>query len=99
MVEQAEIQAREVGKKIKKPLRERRGIKSNELADRSGLTAQTISRIEKKGHTDVSFGTLKKMLAAMGLSLKDLAELQLDSETEQDKTFSNLLKKIIKSGN
>src|SRR5207237_2756029 len=56
LAQQAEEQAKLIGIKLKR-LREKKGIKSNELADRSGITAQTISRIEK-GHQDVSFSTL-----------------------------------------
>ncbi|MDA9554648.1 XRE family transcriptional regulator [Pelobium sp.] len=96
MVQIADEQAREIGKKIKS-LRERKGIKSNELADRSGLTAQTISRIER-GHTDVSFATLKKMLAAMGLNLKDLAESHIDTEKLTEKSWSTLLRRLSKAG-
>lgn len=94
MVQLADDQARQVGKKIK-ALRERKGIKGNELAERSGLTAQTISRIER-GHTDVSFATLRKMLAAMGLSLKDLADY--DTEKVSEKSWSVLLTKLAKVG-
>ncbi|MBB5624105.1 transcriptional regulator with XRE-family HTH domain [Pedobacter cryoconitis] len=96
MAQLAEQQTEEVGTKIKS-LRERKGIKSIELAERSGVTAQTISRIER-GHNDVSFGTLKKMLAAMGLTLKDFAEHHIESEKETEKSFSQLLKKLSKAG-
>jgi transcriptional regulator with XRE-family HTH domain len=96
MAQLADEQAREVGKKIKS-LRERKGIKSNELADRSGLTPQTISRIEK-GHTDVSFATLRKMLAAMGLSLKDLAEHNIETGKIKEKSLNELLKRLSKAG-
>jgi len=96
MVDQAEEQAKEIGKKIK-ALRERKGIKSNELADRSGLTAQTISRIER-GHTDVSFATLKKMLAAMGLTLKDLADYQHEEAQLSEKSLNYLLRRLSKAG-
>lgn len=96
MVQLAEEQTKEVGAKIKS-LRERKGIKSIELAERSGVTAQTISRIER-GHTDVSFGTLKKMLVAMGLTLKDFAEHHIETEKEVEKSFNQLLKKLSKAG-
>lgn len=96
MAQLAEQQTEEVGKKIKS-LRERKGIKSLELAERSGVTAQTISRIER-GHTDVSFGTLKKMLAAMGLTLKDFAEHNIEVENEIERSYSHLLKKLSKAG-
>ena len=46
LAQQAEEQARLVVSKLKS-LREKKGIKSNELAERSTITAQTISQIEK----------------------------------------------------
>lgn len=95
MAEKAEQQSKEVGEKLK-GLRKRMGIKSNELADRAGLTPQTITRIEK-GHTDVSFATLGRLLAAMGLNLKDLAEYEPE---EQNRSISlrSLLKNIAGTG-
>ncbi len=98
MAQQADDQAKLIGIKIKR-LREKKGIKSNELADRSGITAQSISRIEK-GYQDVGFTTLKKLLASMGYSLKDLANEEVEWENERSdiKTFSFLLKKLSKIG-
>ncbi|MDP9046980.1 MAG: helix-turn-helix domain-containing protein, partial [Bacteroidota bacterium] len=95
---QAEEQAKLIGIKLKR-LREKNGIRSNDLAERSGITAQTISRIEK-GHQDISFTTLRKLLASMGYSLSDLAneEVELESEQIADKTFSFLLKRLSKLG-
>ena len=95
---EAEDQAKLIGIKIKR-LREKKNIKSNELAERSGITAQTISRIEK-GHQDISFTTLRKLLASMGYSLKDLAneEIELENERSEEKTFPNLLKRLSKLG-
>lgn len=97
LAQEAESQAKLVGIKLKR-LREKKGIKSNELAERSGLTAQTISRIEK-GHQDVSFSTLKRLLASMGYGLADLAdeELELLEETSQ-RTLPDLLKRLSKIG-
>lgn len=66
-------QSKLIGKKIKK-LREERGINSKELAERADVTPQTITRIEN-GQTDVGFSTLRKILTAMGCSLKDLSSL------------------------
>lgn len=98
MAEKAEEQAKLIGIKLKR-LRERKSIKSIELAERSGITAQTISRIEK-GHTDVGFSTLRKLLACMGYSLKDLAteEFEMEIETESEKTYTQLLKRLGKCG-
>jgi len=70
LAEKAEEEAKSIGLKIK-ALRERANLKSKELAERSGLTPQSISRIEK-GKQDVNLRTLSRMLAAMGFSLKDL---------------------------
>jgi len=95
VAKQAEEQAKTVGEKLKF-LRERKGLKSFELADRAGLTPQTISRIEN-GRTDVSFQTLQKILAVMGLDLKDLVE---DSTEEEfvEKSIPFLLRRLAKTG-
>ena len=94
---QSEVQTKLIGTKIKR-LRERKGIRSNELAERAGITPQTISRIEQ-GHTDVSFGTLRKILASMGYTLKDLAnqEIELEMETSP-KNYRNLIKRLSYAG-
>ena len=98
MADKAEEQAKLIGIKLKR-LREKKGIRSNDLAERAGITPQTISRIEK-GHTDVGFSTLRKLLASMGYSLKDLAnqELELEAEKEPVKNYNFLLKKLLKAG-
>lgn len=91
----AEEQAKLVGIKLKK-LREKKGLKSFELAERAGITPQTISRIEQ-GRTDVSFGNLRRILAAMGCTLKDLANQELEMENlKKDYTF--LIKRLNKAG-
>lgn len=95
--EQSEEQSKLIGVKIKK-LRERKNIKSLELAERAGVTPQTITRIEK-GHTDVSFVTLRKLLAAMGYNLKDLANQEVLTDTTQTvKSYQQLLKKFTDIG-
>ena len=82
-----------VGVRIKE-LRERKGIKSLELAERAGVTPQTITRIEK-GRTDVNFKTLNKLLIAMGYSLIDLANHELKlSNSIQSKSLIFLTKKL-----
>lgn len=98
LAQEAENEAKLIGIKIKR-LREKKGIKSNELAERSGISAQTISRIEK-GHQDIVFTTLRKLLASMGYSLQDLAdeEVELQNEKSKQRTFSFLLKKLSKVG-
>lgn len=97
LAEKSEEQSRLIGVKVKR-LREKKGINSKELAERAGITPQTISRIEQ-GHTDVSFVTLRKILAALGYSLKDLAnqETELEMESAQ-KSFNILLKRLNYAG-
>ena len=68
----AEAQASQIGLRIKQ-LREARGLSSKELAERAGITPQSLSRIEHGRH-DVVFTTLRRIVAAMGCSLRDLAE-------------------------
>jgi transcriptional regulator with XRE-family HTH domain len=92
---QAEEQAKLVGIKIKK-LREKKGLKSFELAERAGITPQTISRIEQ-GRTDVSFANLRRILAAMGCTLKDLASQELEMNGSK-KDFMFLIKRLNKAG-
>ncbi|HVU57734.1 MAG TPA: XRE family transcriptional regulator [Puia sp.] len=94
MAQLAEEQAKNVGEKLKL-LREKRGLKSLDLANRAGLTPQTISRIEN-GKTDVSYQTLQKILVAMGYDLKDLAE-DVD-EGSAEKSMSYLLRRLAKTG-
>lgn len=93
LANKSEEQSQLIGVKVKR-LREKKSINSKELAERAGVSAQTISRIEQ-GHTDVSFATLRKILAAMGYSLKDLAnqEAELERETAS-KSFNSLLKRL-----
>ncbi len=97
LAERSEEQSKQIGVKIKR-LREKKGIKSNDLAERAGITPQTISRIEQ-GHTDVNFSTLRKILAAMGYSLKDLAnqEIELEMENSQ-RSFNGLIKRLSYAG-
>ncbi|QOJ27848.1 MAG: ImmA/IrrE family metallo-endopeptidase [Ignavibacteriales bacterium] len=97
LANKSEEQAKLIGVKIKR-LRERNNLSSKNLAERAGVSAQTISRIEK-GHTDVSFGTLRKILAAMGFSLKDLANQEIELEMEKtQKSFNVLLKRLSYAG-
>jgi DNA-binding XRE family transcriptional regulator len=69
----AEEQAREVGQRLKE-IRRSKGLSSKEVAERAGITAQSLSRIEN-GHHDVVFTTLSRILAAMGATLADLAKV------------------------
>jgi transcriptional regulator with XRE-family HTH domain len=97
LAEKSEEQSKLIGLKVKR-LREKKGIASKELAERAGITPQTISRIEQ-GHTDVSFATLRKILAAMGYSLKDLANQEIELEMENvHKSFNILMKRLSYAG-
>lgn len=91
LASESEEQAKLIGEKIKR-LRVKKNISSKDLAERAGVAAQTISRIEQ-GHTDVSFATLRKILAAMGYTLKDLANQEAEIEMEAPKKSLNLLLK------
>lgn len=71
LAEAADEQARQVGLRIRE-LREARGLSGKELAERAGITPQSLSRIEQGRH-DVVFTTLQRILAAMGCSVRDLA--------------------------
>ena len=66
----AEEQARKVGQRLR-ALRESRGLTAREVAERAGITSQSLSRIEH-GHHDVVYTTLQRILAAMGYTLRDL---------------------------
>ena len=68
----AEEQGRQIGLRLKE-LRESRHLTSKEVAERAGITPQSLSRIEHGRH-DVVFTTLRRILAAMGCSLADLAD-------------------------
>jgi transcriptional regulator with XRE-family HTH domain/Zn-dependent peptidase ImmA (M78 family) len=68
---EAEHEARRVGQRLRS-LRKKSGLSSKELAERAGITPQSLSRIELGRH-DVVFTTLQRLLAGMGYSLADLA--------------------------
>ncbi len=70
LAEVADEEARQIGMRIRE-LRERRGLGSKELAERAGITPQSVSRIEHGKH-DIVFTTLRRILAAMDYSLADL---------------------------
>lgn len=81
-VKVAEKQARDIGKRLKE-LREYRNLTSKEVAIRAGITPQSLSRIEN-GHHDVVFTTLRRILAAMGCTLRDLADLRTNPTSLRD---------------
>ena len=63
-------QARSIGKKLRE-LRQVRGLTASEVSRRTGITPQSIYRIEHGKH-DVVLTTLGKILAAMGYTYSDL---------------------------
>jgi DNA-binding XRE family transcriptional regulator len=71
LVKEAEKNSKLLGKRIKE-LRESIDMDSKEVAKRTGVSVQTMSRLEN-GKQDLSFSTLNKILACMGFKLKDLA--------------------------
>ncbi|GEM_PF-969408 len=72
MAEEAAGQARRVGSRLR-ALRHQRGLTAKALAARAGISPVSLSRIETGRH-DVVLSTLERLLAAMGCSLRDLAE-------------------------
>lgn len=71
LADRAHEQARHIGHRLR-VLRTRRKLTSREVAERAGISAQSLSRIERGRH-DVVFSTLQRLLAAMNLDLTDLA--------------------------
>jgi len=78
----AEAEARDVGLRIK-ALRNSKGLSSKELSKRAGISPQSLSRIER-GHHDVVYTTLTKILAAMGYTLADLVKVDVTPLTLSD---------------
>ncbi len=70
LAEAAEDEARQIGLRLKE-LRTSRNLSSKDVAERAGITPQSLSRIEHGRH-DVVFTTLQRLLTAMGFTLKDL---------------------------
>jgi transcriptional regulator with XRE-family HTH domain len=74
LASRAHDQAQHVGHQVRL-LRERRRMTSRELAERAGISPQSLSRIERGRH-DVVFSTLRRLLAAMNFELTDLASME-----------------------
>src|SRR5437870_1387269 len=64
LADAAEEQARQIGFRLRE-LRKSRQLTSKELAERAGISPQSLSRIEN-GHHDVVLRTLQRILAGMG---------------------------------
>jgi transcriptional regulator with XRE-family HTH domain len=91
LADAAEEEARQIGLRIKE-LRTSRNLSGKEVAERAGITPQSLSRIENGRH-DIVFTTLRRILAAMGYSLKDLA-----TAPEQPASLASLLQRLDKVG-
>jgi len=76
---QAEQQAKQVGLQLRE-LRRRRNLSSKDVAERAGITPQSLSRIER-GHHNVVFTTLQRILSAMGCTLQDLVDAQTSAQS------------------
>jgi transcriptional regulator with XRE-family HTH domain len=55
-------------------LRQKRGMTQEDLAHESGITTGTLSLIER-GHANPTWGTLKGIAAALGVSMGQLGTL------------------------
>jgi transcriptional regulator with XRE-family HTH domain len=79
----AEEQARAIGRRIRE-LRQARGLTARELAVRTGITPQSVYRIEHGKH-DVVLTTLGKILATMGYTYRDPV-IDAGNDDEEDAT-------------
>ena len=91
LADAADEEARQIGLRIKE-LRNNRNLSSKELAERAGITPQSLSRIEHGRH-DVVFTTLQRLLAAMGYGLKDLS-----AEPQRPMSIKAILKRLAEVG-
>lgn len=67
-----------LGKAIRQ-LRDQRGISQEALAYEAGVTSGTLSLIER-GLSNPTWGTVKGIAAALGVSIAELAKLSLEFE-------------------
>jgi len=72
LMQTAEEEAGRIGQRLR-GLREQRGMTAKEVAETAGIAPLSLSRIELGRH-DVVYRTLRRILAAMNLTLRDLAE-------------------------
>jgi transcriptional regulator with XRE-family HTH domain len=70
-----------IGKLIKK-VRKESHMTQEELAEKSNLSVNFISRMERTANQNVSFKNIESMAKALGISIMDLVRIE-DSETEQ----------------
>jgi len=73
LMQTAEEEAGRIGQRLR-ALREQRGMTAKEVAETAGIAPLSLSRIELGRH-DVVYRTLRRILAAMNLTLRDLAEV------------------------
>lgn len=64
-----------------KQLREQRGSTQEALAYEAGITTGTLSQLER-GISNPSWGTLKAVVGALGVSMVELAKLTAKFEQE-----------------
>ena len=72
-----------------KQWRKLRGMSIRSLAERAGMSTQTVTRIEN-GATELTGGTIQKLSEALGLDPEQIVEirqaLQLDPQPERPET-------------
>ena len=65
-------------------LRDRAGLKQEELAVRTGIGVTYISQLEN-GHRGVRWHTLRRLLRALGADLHQLADAITEAETRDSR--------------
>lgn len=82
-----------------KKLKDQCKLTTKQISDLSGIPESTISRI-LSGQTDnPTFDNVCAIVKAMGGSLDSIAEVQKDSDTEDEKSVSEIYKRIVKEKN
>ena len=69
-----------LGKAIRQ-LRDQRGVSQEALAYEAGVTSGTLSLIER-GLSNPTWGTVRGIAAALGVSIAELAKLSLELEAK-----------------
>jgi len=72
-----------LGEKLKHFRKERR-MKQKQLAETSGITQATLSRIESGKVHEVKSETLKRLAQVLGIAMEDLVDFEI-SESEKEK--------------
>lgn len=73
LMQTADEEAQRIGQRLR-ALREQRGMTAKKVAESAGIAPLSLSRIELGRH-DVVYRTLRRILAAMNYTLRDLAEV------------------------